>query len=67
MQMTAVGHGLSGSAVLVLLVFFFRGLGVINDLGPCVSLGGTVQSAFRLGRFSMFPGNVFFLAHSSQA
>ena len=60
MQMTAVGHGLSGSAVLVLLVFFFRGLGVINDLG-------TVQSAFRPGRFSMFPGNVFFLAHSSQA
>lgn len=41
--------------------------GVINDLGPCVSLGGTVQSTFVPGRFSMFPGNVFFLAHSSQA
>ena len=63
----AVGHGLSRSAILVLLVFFFRALGVINDLGPCVSLGGTVQSAFRPGRFSMFPGNVLFLAHSSQA
>ena len=53
----AVGHGLSRSAILVLLVLFFGGLGVINDLGPCVSLGGTVQSAFRPGRFSMFPGN----------
>ena len=65
--MAAVGHGLSRSAILVLLVLLFRSLGVINDLGPCVSLGGTVQSAFVLGRFSMFPGNVFFLAHSSQA
>ena len=42
-------------------------LGVINDLGPCVSLGGTVQSFFVPGRFSMFTGNVFFLAHSLQA
>ena len=67
MQMAAVGHGLSHSAILVLLVLLFRGLGIINDLGPCVSLGGTVQSAFVAGRFSMFPGNVFFVAHSSQA
>ena len=65
MQMAAVGHGLSHSAILVLLVFLF--LGIINDLGPCVSLGGTVQSAFVPGRFSMFPGDVFFVAHSSQA
>ena len=65
--MVAVGHSLSRSAILVLLVLLFRSLGVINDLGPCVSLGGTVQSIFVPGRFSMFPGNVFFLAHSSQA
>ena len=65
--MAAVGHGLSRSAILVLLVLLFQSLGVINDLGPCLSLGGTVQSAFVPGRFSMFPGNVFFLAHSSQA
>ena len=65
--MAAVGHGLSRSAILVLLVLLFQSLGVINDLGPCVSLGGTVQSAFVPGRFSMFPGNVFFLDHSSQA
>ena len=58
--MAAVGHGLSRSAILVLLVLLFRSLGVINDLGPCVSLGGTVQSAFVPGRFSMFPGNLFF-------
>ena len=66
-DMAAVGHGLSRSAVLVLLVLLFQSLGVINDLGPCVSLGGTVQSAFAPGRFSVFPGNVFFLDHSSQA
>ena len=66
-HMMAVGQGLSRSAILVLLVLSFRSLGVITDLGPCVSSGGTVQSTFVLGRFSMFPGNVFFLAHSSQA
>ena len=58
--MAAVGHGLSRSAILVLLVLLFRSLGVINDLGPCVSLGGTVQSAFVPGKFLMFPRNVFF-------
>ena len=36
-HMMAVGHGLSRSAILVLLVLSFRSLGVINDLGPCVS------------------------------
>ena len=65
--MAAVGHGLSRSAILVLLVLLFRSLGVINDLGPCVSLGGTVQSAFVPGKFLMFPGNVFFPTHSLQA
>ena len=62
----AVGHGLSRSTILVLLVLLFRSLGIINDLGPCVGLGGTVQRVFVPGRFSIFPGNVFFLAHSSQ-
>ena len=65
--MAAVGHGLSRSAILVLLVLLFRSLGVINDLGPCVSLGGTVQSAFVPGKFLMFPRNVFFPTHSLQA
>ena len=59
-NMAAVGHGLSRSAILVLLVLLSRILSVINDLGPCVSLGGTFQSAFVPGRFLMFPGNVSF-------
>ena len=56
----AVGHGLSRSTILVLLVLLFRSLGIINDLGPCVGLGGTVQSVFVPGRFSIFPGVCFF-------